>query len=123
MALAVPDQSPLLVPNDLRTHLRIQIPEAEALSAIRVASGQLRRATKLDVWPAPVPDDLWGWALELASLAYDNPTGRQSEEAGDTMASWPVRRRAEILAAAASAYSARVGPLFSFPPADPWPSG
>ncbi len=112
----------LLSPTDLRVHLKVQISDEEALSAIRVASGLLLSATRLSEWPDPVPDDLWAWGVELASLVYDNPTGRQSEEAGDVTSSWPVRRRSEILSAAAAVYSVSAGPSFSFPDASPWPA-
>lgn len=112
----------LLAPSDLRDHLQAQLPEAQALSAIRVATGHLKAATGLTVWPDPVPDALWAWALELAALVIDNPTGRQSDEAGDVVASWPARRRAEILAAAAQAYGRASGPRGTFPPSPLWPA-
>lgn len=117
----------LVVPTDLIAHLRRELDPASAFSACRVASGWLRSATGLTEWPVPVPDDLWGWALELAVMVYDNPEGMDSSNFGRLGLSWgvePMKRRAQILAAAKAAYRASSGgalPVGSFPDAAAYP--
>ncbi|GAB7039707.1 MULTISPECIES: hypothetical protein [Catenuloplanes] len=102
--------------------------EASATVARRKASGWLRSATKLTAWPDPVPDDLWGWAIELAALAYDNPAMLASEQVGATSRTADRGRLAAILDAARAAYldpaTAGGGPLHSFPEPDwQWQGG
>ena len=97
--------------------------EASVLVARRVTSGWLRAATKLQTWPDPVPDDLYGWALELAGLVYNNPEGLITDTTGGVTATWERGRRDAILDLARSTYGdpdtgAAGGPLFSFPEPD-----
>ncbi|GAA2516698.1 hypothetical protein [Winogradskya humida] len=99
--------------------------EPSVLIARRVASGWLRAATELAEWPDPTPDDLFGWALELAGLFYNNPEGLASDTVGGTSAAWDRQRRAEILGAARAAYAnvagGRGGPVGAFPAPLPGP--
>ncbi|WDZ87189.1 hypothetical protein [Micromonospora cathayae] len=107
----------LFTPADLEKYLRQGALDAESVEvARRVASGWLRSATQLSDWPDPIPDDLFGWGLELAAIAYNNPEGLASDAVGATSSTWERGRRAEILQAAREAYpTATKGPLFSFP--------
>lgn len=118
----------LVTAAELKTHLRRTTFDMEAgSSACRMASGWLRSATGLAEWPDPAPDDLWGWALELAALSYDNPTGLERTTLGKFTQSWgpeAVARRRQILEAARDTYNAgggSAGPLGSFPCPEPYP--
>lgn len=97
----------------------LQVPEVDTETATRVrrfASGWLMQATGLTTWPTPVPDDLWAYAIELAAIAYYNPSGLSSESLDDHNVAYSAERRKEILAAARATY--RTGssqPQYSFP--------
>lgn len=110
----------LVTAGQLRTYLRCEVDEPGAELAIRVASGWLASAVP-GHWPDPVPEDLWAWALELASIAYTNPEGLSTRTVDSVTDAWTTTRRAEILAAAARRYGAAGGPLFAFPAPQPWP--
>lgn len=116
----------LVEPADLGYLLQEDIGPGTGRVAIRVAEGWLRGATGLADWPAPVPADLWSWALELAALAYSNPASMSTETLGDYTAGWSgwaLARRREILADARGAYAvgAAETPMSAFPAAQPWP--
>jgi hypothetical protein len=99
----------------------LQVPQVDTETATRVrraASGWLMAATRLAAWPNPVPDDLWAWAIELAAIAFRNPAAAASESIDDYSVSYDRARRAEILKAAALAYSGANVPLYSFPEVD-----
>lgn len=118
-------QPPVTVQH-LRDHLQDTVErEAEGASAIRIAGGWLRQVTGLAAWPDPLPDDLWGWWVELAGLIYDNPRYLSMTTVAAQTLQWSqaaATRRREILDEAAAAYSAGRGhPQFEFPPAQPWP--
>jgi hypothetical protein len=102
---------------DLPSYL--QIPEVDTETATRLrryAGGWLMSATGLTEWPDPVPDALWAWGIELAAIAYYNPTGLSSEQLDDHRVQYSAERRAEILAAArSSSYSGAGAPSYSFP--------
>lgn len=97
----------------------LQIPEVDTETATRVrrfASGWLMSATGLTSWPTPVPDDLWAYAIELAAIAYFNPSGLSSESLDDHNVSYSAERREQILAAARASYnSGSSSPQYSFP--------
>jgi hypothetical protein len=103
----------------------LQVPEVDTATETRVrryANGWLQHATGLDVWPDPVPDKLWAWAIELAGLVYENPTAKWSESIDDyagTNDHGANSRRKEILDAARTSYNTTSGrPVFSFPAPD-----
>jgi len=100
----------------------LQVPSVDTETATRVrryASGWLKNATQLTPWPPdPVPDDIWAWAIELAGIAFRNPTGVASESIDDYARGDDAARRADILKAAASAYGGAGSPRFSFPAPD-----
>lgn len=112
---------PLVSSDELADHMQRPVDAASAFSAIRVAEGWLRGATRLSEWPDPVPDDLWAWAVELAAIAYDNPTGLVSQTIGSESYSWAMARKSEITVAARQRYGASDAPVYAFPPAVPWP--
>jgi hypothetical protein len=96
----------------------LQVPQVDTETATRVrrfASGWLMTATKITSWPSPVPDDLWAWGIELAGIAYRNPTATSSESLDDYSVSYDRARRKEILDAAALAYGGASGPQYGFP--------
>jgi hypothetical protein len=96
----------------------LQVPQVDNSStdvARRIASGWLKSVTGLADWPVPVPDNLFGWGLELAAIAFRNPSGAASESIDDYNVSHDRGRRADILKAAAAAYSGAGTPSFSFP--------
>jgi len=100
----------------------LQVPEVDAETATRVrrvASAWLQHATGLTDWPSPVPDRLWAWALELAAIAYNNPTSLSTEAIDDYQMTTADRlRRREILDAARAAYNMAGKPMGSFPEPD-----
>lgn len=99
----------------------LQIPEVDTETATRVrraANGWLQDATGLTEWPDPVPDRLWAWAIELASIAYRNPDAKWSETIDDYTVQGDRFRRREILAAAGAAYNTATQPQGSFPEPD-----
>lgn len=99
----------------------LQVPEVDAETATRVrraANGWLQDATGLTDWPTPVPDRLWAWALELASIAFRNPAAVASQRVDDFEFVADRARRAEILADARRAYNTAGQPQWSFPEAD-----
>jgi len=99
----------------------MQIPEVDTETETRVrraANGWLQDATGLTTWPDPVPDRLWAWAIELASIAYRNPTAIWSESIDDYTVQGDRFRRREILAAAGAAYNTAMQPQGSFPEPD-----
>jgi hypothetical protein len=96
----------------------LQVPQVDTETATRVrryASGWLMTATKITSWPSPVPDDLWAWGIELAGIAFRNPSAASSESVDDYSVSYDRARRKEILDAAALAYGGASAPQYSFP--------
>lgn len=119
----------LLTVTELADSTQRTIRPASGAVAIRVAEGWLRSVARIDPWPdqeiGNVPEDLFAWAVELAAIAYDNPSGLASRTVGDTARAWQLTRRAEILAAAKTAYpgasGSSGGPVGSFPASVPLP--
>jgi hypothetical protein len=103
---------------DLASYMQQDLDTETATRARRIASGWLRSATGLSDWPSPVPDDLWTWALELAEMAYGNPSGMAVETVDDYSGTRDRSRRAGILDAARRKYSAGGVPVYSFPDPD-----
>jgi hypothetical protein len=99
----------------------LQVPAVDTETATRVrrwASGWLSTATGITVWPDPVPDQLWAWGIELAGIAFRNPSANSSESLDEYSVSYgDSARRKEILDAARQAYGAGL-PQFSFPAVD-----
>lgn len=104
---------------DLKSWLKVpQIDTEEFARVLRAVNGWLQDATDLTVWPDPVPDYLWAWAIELAGIAYDNPTANASESTGGVSTTKDRARRAQILEAAQQKYNPAGKPQGSFPQPD-----
>lgn len=102
---------------DLASYLQIPTIDTETgIRVRRIATGWLMSATGVTSFTT-VGDDLWAWAIELAAIAYYNPSGLSSESLDDHNVSYSAERRKEILAAAqASPYNTAGGsPQGSFP--------
>jgi len=116
-------------PSKLATFLQGRKVKADsAATALSMAAAALYSRIRSQPWPpAPIPDDLWAWHLELAALLYDNPTSAERISLGRLTVSWgpqAAARATAILAAAEAAYGpigASGGPTGSFPSASPWP--
>lgn len=108
----------LFTVEDLASYLQIPTIDTEtAIRMRRIATGWLMSATGQTSFTT-VGDDLWAWAIELAAIAYYNPSGLSSESLDDHNVSYSAERRREILAAASSStYTAgtRTQPQYSFP--------
>lgn len=99
----------------------LQVPSVDTETATRVrryANGWLMSATRLTAWPNPIPDDLFAWGIELAGIAFRNPTGYTSESIDDYSRGDDAARRKEILDAARLSYSGASAPSYSFPDID-----
>ncbi|WP_114202322.1 hypothetical protein [Janibacter anophelis] len=119
-------------PSQLRTWLRYDedevFDEATATLVEQVVTGWL--VAEIGALPEPTPQQghpLFGWALELGGIAYENPTSMTSDTAGETNSSW-ADRRLQVLAAArrwaeanGTTGTTRPLPRGSFPTARPWP--
>jgi hypothetical protein len=102
----------------------MQVPAVDTETATRVrraVNGWLQDATGLSVWPSPVPDRLWAWAIELAAITFDNPTGLLSSTIDDFAAVYDrgaSSRRQQILDQARAVYNTAGQPMGSFPDPD-----
>ena len=108
--------------DEFASYIQQDVDTSTATVVRRVASGWLMSATGLSSWPNPVPDDLWTWALELAAIAYRNPS-RSSMEAIDDYTiekdmSMDAARQQEILTAARNGYGGANVPQYEFPDPD-----
>lgn len=109
---------------DLASYLQIPTIDNETTIRVRrVATGWLMAATGQTSFTT-VTDDLWAWAVELAAIAYYNPSGLSSESLDDHNVSYSAERRREILAAARASYNTGgAQPQGSFPDWDwHWPA-
>lgn len=119
----------LVTEAELGNYLHQSVNAAPAALAIRMADAWLSSVClNMPPWPTPVPEDLWGWALELAAMAYGNPTNMTSRTTDEDTRTWDMARRREILDAAAQKYgdgsgpaSVGSGPQGNFPIALAWP--
>jgi len=65
-------------------------------------------------FPGRTPD-LWAWGIELAGIAYRNPTALSSETVSDYTYSQDRAAKEAILAAAKTKYGSASSPQYSFP--------
>lgn len=108
---------------------------SDAELAEQVALGWLSDPTGITNWenqPANPGTALFSWVLELAGLAYENPTSQEQDQSGDVTSAWSPTardRRSQILASA-RAWAQRNGSSPStgaprargnFPAAEGWP--
>lgn len=112
----------ILDPADLGELLRQpNINDASAVQAIRLAEGWLMAATRVTPWPPdPAPEDLRGWAMELAVMAYTDPQA-MTTTSGERDSLVQLQRRQEILDAAHRVYAGEGRPSGSFPPPAAYP--
>ena len=98
----------------------------DAKLAEEVAIGWLSDPTGVEEWAYPAPPAIRAWVLELAGIAYENPTSMENDASLDNSSSWRDRRH-QILKAAGD-WAARNGHTTpassgvsraSFPPAQP----
>lgn len=103
------------------------ISEQDAAQVEQVAIGWLSDPTGVEEWTDPVPPVIKTWVLELAGIAYENPTSMENDQSLDNSSQWRDRR-SQILAAAAR-WATRTGrgsttaalPTGGFPAVEPWP--
>lgn len=102
---------------DFASYLQVPEVDNETVTRVRrIASGWLMSATGATSWPVTIPDDLWSWAIELAAIAYYNPSGLSSESLDDHNVQYSAERRKEILTAARTSYnSGSTSPQYNFP--------
>jgi hypothetical protein len=103
---------------DFASYLHEDVDNSSTVVCRRLASGWLRSSTGLPDWVAPVDDQLFGWALELAAIAYRNPDGLASASVDDYAQQWDRSRRKQILDAARDAFGTGNLPQYDFPDAD-----
>jgi hypothetical protein len=128
--VAAPDA---VTTNDIDTWLQLggTVEENTAIMAIAVTAGWIVGATAFDAMPTAVPDDVWSAWIELAGIAYDNPTMMTSNQVGEEITMWAggsQARVAAILRTLSQNYPKTANlPVGSFPPGfaegpDPDPS-
>lgn len=113
------------MPNLTRRDLRSFLPEYdlarddEVDQIIWLVRSWLLDATDLDELPAPLPEVLWGAALELAALVADNKVSHAQKTIGPTSRSWPMAARRDAIIAGVRARWTRdkLQPQGSYPPA------
>lgn len=131
------DSAIIITPQKLTTFLRY--PDDDPVSqdstdlAEEVALGWLSEATGIDDWSDPYGPAraaaVRSWVLELAAIAYENPTSMTQDSSGEVQSSWADRRKQILEAAERWALSrglknpgtALALSRGSFPPAQPWP--
>jgi len=99
---------------EFASYLQQDVDTSSAVVARRVASGWLMSATGQTSFDT-VDDRLFGWAIELAAIAFRNPDGAASESTDDHNVSWDRARRTDILAEARTSYGSAGTPLYDFP--------
>lgn len=115
----------LFTSTDLGQYLGVDVTVERADVVESVVWGWLGPTLGLAERPFPVPENVKGWALELGAIAFTNPAGLRSHEAGPASQTFATERRAEILAIAARSAGAAglpLSPLGSFPDPEPYPS-
>jgi hypothetical protein len=100
---------------EFASYVQQDVDTSSATIARRVAAGWLLSATGLTDFTLPISDDLFGWGIELAAIAFRNPAGASNESIDDYTVGFDRERRAEILKAAASSYGGSGSPRYSFP--------
>jgi hypothetical protein len=103
---------------DFASYLHVDVDNSTTDVCRRLASGWLLSSTGLSDWTVPVGDDLFGWALELAAIAYRNPDGMATEVIDDYTATSDRSRWKFILDTARTSYGTTNQPQYDFPEAD-----
>jgi len=102
---------------EFASYVQQDVDTSSATVARRVASGWLMSATGLTAFDV-VDDRLFGWALELAAIAFRNPDGAAAESTDDHNVTWDRQRRKDILTEVRTSYGTSGQPQYSFPEAD-----
>lgn len=124
----------LFTPAQLKTWLRYDdgdvFVEETALLVEKVVAGWLTAEV------GTIPDTLdegsplFGWAIELGGIAYENPTSMANDASGETQSAWFVTTRQNILRSVRAwaqaegmlpAPATSALPRGKFPPAPAWP--
>lgn len=113
--------SELFTSDELSDWLGKTVTAAKAVAVEKVVWGWLKPRIGATVRPDPVPDEVFSWALELAAIAYENPSGLDGKDIGPFGEQYSSERREEILAAAAAGGTGVLAPKGQFPPARPYP--
>lgn len=105
---------------EFASYMQQDVDTSSATVARRVASGWLLSATRLTEFASPISDQLFAWGLELAAISFRNPDGASSESIDDHNVGRAddLKRRAEILRAAAASYGGAGSPTYAFPAVD-----
>lgn len=118
----------LFTNEELEAWLQYRVNAPTAAIVEQVVAGWLSSATNLASLPAEPPPALKAWAIELAGIAYENPTSMSDDQTEQLRSAWMDRRRQILLdvrewAKTLSPVEVSAGPLpkGSFPPASPWP--
>ena len=72
----------LFEPQDLSNWLGKTVADEKATSIEKVVWGWLKPQLGATERPDPVPDEVFSWAIELAAIAYENPTGLSARQLG-----------------------------------------
>jgi hypothetical protein len=115
--------TPLFTATDLADLLGRPVSDERAAAVERVVWGWLKPVLDLQERPNPIPDEVLSWALELAGIAYENPSGLTEYQLGAERTYFSAERRAQILAEASADRGAGEGtsPRGSFPAATRYP--
>jgi hypothetical protein len=123
----MPTPELLFAAEDLTTPLGRTVSTAQAKHAERIVWGWLKGPLGLQERPdTDERDDVWAWAVELASIYIENPSGLSAEQLGPGQRQFSAQRRAEILEDASRASSTDGGvdalePTGDFPPPPRYP--
>lgn len=115
---------PNLTREDLRAFLpQYDLPDGQTDMVIMLVRSWLLDATNLDVLPDPLPEVLWGAAVELASLLASNPESLAQKTVGPTSRAWPMAsRRDAILQRVTRRYrAAQLAPTGAYGDSYPYP--
>lgn len=118
--------APLFTAEDLVDLVNEDISAEKAAIVESVVWGWLKRALTLEQRPAPVTDEIFGWAIELGAIFCENPNGLTAYQLGEERSQYSSERRDAILEDAASSGSggnepAGNSPRGSFPAPMAWP--
>lgn len=115
---------PNLTRGDLRAFLpQYSLPDGQLDLVILIVRSWLLEDTELDALPDPLPETLWGPALELAAILASNPESLAQKTVGPTSRSWPMQRQADAIRDRLRRRWARtrLAPTGSYPDPTPYP--
>lgn len=113
----------LFSPEELSHAVREDVSDEDAALAERMAWGWLSPILGLEARPDTVGDQLFGWALELGGIYYENPTGLAVYQLGEERRQFSSGRRNEILEEVRSSVAGQTGTGGSGLPRGKFPKG